>query len=149
MLLNFQKQFAFPVWRGVKRQTIRAAGQRKDVPAVGHLANCYTGLRTRNTQLLGRWVIDRVQVIRFDLNGQGIKRLTLASEPVSWGQFEALAKADGFADAGAMSRWFADNHAPGEFYGWVIAWQWTPEGAAPAWDIAVEAADSGAKRGMV
>ncbi len=132
MLLNFQKQFAFRVWRGEKRQTIRAAGQRKDVPAVGQLANCYTGLRTRNTHLLGRWVIDRVQVIRFDLRRGAIKGLTLASEPVSWAVFEALAKADGFASADAMSRWFCDNHEPGDFYGWVIAWQWTPEGAAPA-----------------
>jgi hypothetical protein len=80
--------------------------------------------------LLGRWTIDRVQVIRFDLNGQGIKGLTLASEPVSWGQFESLAKADGFPDAEAMSRWFAANHVPGPFYGWVIGWHWTQEGAA-------------------
>lgn len=131
MLLNFQKQFARKVWSGEKQQTIRSAGHRKHVPDVGQLANCYTGLRTRNTQLLGRWVIDRVQVIRFDLNAQGVKRLTLASEPVSWGTFETLAKSDGFADAGAMSRWFAAHHGPGEFYGWVIGWQWSAEGQGP------------------
>jgi hypothetical protein len=131
MLLNFQKQFAFRVWRGEKRQTIRAAGKRKDAPEVGQLAYCYTGLRTRNTYLLGRWVIDRVQVIRFDLSRSGIAGLSLASEPVSWGVFEALAKADGFADAKAMSQWFADNHEPGEFYGWVIGWLWTEEGSGP------------------
>lgn len=129
MLLNFQKQFAADVWSGRKRQTIRAAGHRR-VPAVGQVAHCYTGLRTRKTQLLGRWEIDQVQVIRFDLNCHGIKNLTLASEPVSWGAFEALAKADGFADAVAMSRWFAANHAPREFYGWVISWAWTEAGAA-------------------
>lgn len=136
MLLNFQKQFAADVWVGRKRQTIRAAGQRKDVPEVGLVANCYTGLRTRNPQLLGRWEIDRVQVIRFDLTGDGIKGLTLASEPVRWGAFDALAKADGFADAEAMSRWFAANHAPGEFHGWVIGWDWSLARAATAfgWD---------------
>lgn len=124
MLLNFQRMFARQVWAGEKRQTIRSAGQRKDVPVMGGWAHCYTGLRTRNTLKLGSWRISRVDVIRFDLNGQGIKRLTLASEPVSWGGFEALAKADGFASAAAMSRWFAANHAPGEFYGWVIQWDW-------------------------
>lgn len=135
MLLNFQKQFAADVWSGRKRQTIRAAGQRKDVPEVGQVANCYTGLRTRNTQLLGRWVIDRVQVIRFDLV-EGIEDLTVASEPVRWGAFEALAKADGFANAAAMSRWFAEHHAPGPFYGWVIGWDWSLARAATdfGWD---------------
>jgi hypothetical protein len=131
MLLNFQKQFALKVWQGDKRQTIRAAGHRKGVPDVGQVAHCYTGLRTRNTQLLGRWVIEVVQVIRFDLNGQGIHGLTLAGEPVGWVGFEALAKADGFAGAAAMGRWFAENHEPGEFYGWVVGWRWSAEGAAP------------------
>lgn len=131
MLLNFQKQFALKVWRGEKQQTIRSAGQRKDVPDVGQLANCYTGLRTRHTQLLGRWPICWVAVIRFDLSSQGIARLTLAGDPVGWGRFDALAQADGFADAAAMSRWFAANHVPGEFYGWVIQWDWTAEAAGP------------------
>lgn len=54
MLLNFQKTFAMDVWTGLKRQTIRSAGQRKHVPKVGEVAHCYTGLRTRGVKLLGR-----------------------------------------------------------------------------------------------
>lgn len=125
MLLNFQRIFARPVWEGTKRQTIRSAGQRKDVPRIGDLAHCYTGLRTRNTLKLGSWPIHRVDVIRFDIRSGGIWEPFLASEPLTGAEFNALAVADGFGNGQAMSKWFAANHSPGEFYGWVVGWEWT------------------------
>lgn len=134
MLLNFQKTFAMDVWTGLKRQTIRSAGQRKHVPKVGEVAHCYTGLRTRGVKLLGRWPVTRVDVIRFDLTPVGILDLVLGDQPLNIGAsaLQDLAKADGFANFAAMDRWFGANHALGEFYGWVIGWEWSDALAAPS-----------------
>ena len=126
MLLNFQRQFARPVWAGEKRQTIRSAGKRVHVPKVGEVAHCYTGLRTRSTVLLGKWPISSVQVLRMDIGPDGLSGVVLGDEPLRHGGLEALAVADGFADCKAMATWFCDSHEPGEFYGWVIGWDWHP-----------------------
>ncbi len=126
MLLNFQRQFARQVWQGEKRQTIRAAGHRKHVPQVGDLAYCYTGLRTRHTQHLGTWTITRVEVLRMDILPDTLESMVLGSNPLTANAFEALARADGFGNGSAMARWFIDNQPPGEFYGWVIEWAWSP-----------------------
>lgn len=126
MLLNFQRQFAHQVWAGQKRQTIRAAGQRKHIPKVGDMAYCYTGLRTRNTQHLGTWPISRVEVLRMDIGVETLESIVLGSTPLGSSGLEVLAVADGFANQYAMVRWFLNNHEPGEFYGWVIGWEWSP-----------------------
>ena len=126
MLLNFQRQFARRVWAGEKRQTIRSAGKRVHVPKVGEIAHCYTGLRTRSTVLLGKWLISRVQVLRMDVAEGGISGVILGDQPLRFGDVHSLAKADGFTDCAAMARWFCDNHERGEFYGWVIGWDWHP-----------------------
>lgn len=133
MLLNFQKTFAMDVWLGLKRQTIRSAGQRKHVPKVGDIAHCYTGLRTKGTKLLGRWPVTRVDVIRFDMAPLiGIlDPVLVGSHPMSRDELEELAKADGFANFLAMDRWFEANHPAGRFYGRVIGWEWSEELAAP------------------
>lgn len=126
MLLNFQRQFARPVLVGKKRQTIRAAGKRVHVPKVGDLAHCYTGLRTRSTVRLGSWPIHSVQVLRMSISAAGLADVVLGDSPLSGAQLGQLAQCDGFADARAMSLWFAENHEPGDFYGWVICWDWCP-----------------------
>ncbi|MBU0749179.1 MAG: hypothetical protein KKG67_20545 [Gammaproteobacteria bacterium] len=126
MLLNFQRQFARPVWAGQKRQTIRSAGKRVHVPKVGELAHCYTGLRTRSTVRLGVWPISSVQVLRMEVDGHGLSGVVLGDSPASSAQLRALAQQDGFADAAAMGKWFAENHEPGDFYGWVVGWDWSP-----------------------
>lgn len=125
MLLNFQRVFARSVWEGKKRQTIRAAGQRQHVPAVGDTAHCYTGLRTRRTLKLGSWPIARVDVLRMDVTPVGLRNVVLGAEVLRAADLDALAVADGFASSQAMGRWFAANHPGGEFYGWVIGWEWT------------------------
>ncbi|MGE0350913.1 hypothetical protein [Hydrogenophaga sp.] len=120
MLLNFQRVFARSVWEGKKRQTIRSAGQRQHVPAIGDTAHCYTGLRTRRTLKLGSWPIERVDVLRMDVGHWGLRNALLGAQPLSHWELMNLAVADGFASSQAMGRWFAANHPPGEFYGWVI-----------------------------
>lgn len=127
MLLNFQKQFAEPVRLGLKRQTIRSAGARVHVPKVGDVAHCYTGLRTRGTQLLGKWPINRVDVLRMEIRtGDRISDVVLGAQPLRSAELEQLAKADGFTSWDAMRDWFTSNHPPGSFYGWVVGWAWMP-----------------------
>lgn len=131
MLVNFQKRFALRVWQGKKLQTIRSAGRRKDVPAAGHLAHCYTGLRTTNTQLLGKFTITSVEVIRMTIDGNGVRDVVVGCTPLGFAAFDELAKADGFKDGAEMQDWFERNHPPGEFYGWVIKWAWNPADCGP------------------
>lgn len=126
MLLNFQRQFARPVWSGQKRQTIRAAGARAHVPKVGDTAYCYTGLRTRSTVKLGEWPINRVDVLRMDIGLDGLSGVILGANAIRHSEFTALALADGFKSGKAMADWFLENHQRGEFYGWVIGWDWSP-----------------------
>jgi hypothetical protein len=132
MLLNFQRQFALPVWSGEKRQTIRARGNRVHVPKADDVAHCYTGLRTSNTQLLGRFVIMSVRVLRMDIGPDGLTDVVLGGDPVSYAEdLDKLARADGFADGAAMTKWFQRNHPPGEFYGHVIQWAYNPGDCGP------------------
>ncbi len=128
MLLNFQRGFAANVWLGKKRQTIRAMGNRRDVPKVGDLAHCYSGLRTANAVQLGRWLISRVDVISFSLTECGMEWVSLNGNAASVREFNALATADGFESGAAMNTWFKNNHAPGAFMGWVVAWDWCRKG---------------------
>lgn len=125
MLLNFQRGFARSVWTGLKRQTIRSAGHRLHAPAISDTAHCYTGLRTRRTLKLGSWPIVRVDVLRMDVHALGLRNVVLGAEVLRAADLDALAAADGFASGQAMGRWFVANHPPGEFYGWVIGWEWT------------------------
>lgn len=126
MLLNFQRQFARQVWAGHKRQTIRAAGKRAHGPRVGDTAYCYTGLRTRSTVKLGQWPISRVQVLRMEIGTAGLTDVILGADAIWSFELNALAVADGFKSGQAMSDWFRANHPQGEFYGWVIGWDWSP-----------------------
>lgn len=131
MLLNFQKQFALPVWRGKKSQTIRAKGKRLHVPKVGEIAYCYTGLRTKSTQLLGQFTICSVEELHMEIGAGILACPLLDGAPVSENEWFHLALADGFPNSEAMSRWFMANHEPGAFNGWVIQWAWNPAGIGP------------------
>jgi hypothetical protein len=126
MLLNFQKQFALPVWSGAKRQTIRSQGKRKDLPKVNEWAYCYTGLRTVSTQKLGQFPIETVRDLRMTVGTNGISNLLLGGDRVNAAELDMLAQADGFVDGAAMAQWFARNHPAGEFCGWVVRWAYNP-----------------------
>jgi len=130
MLINFQKRFALLVWGGKKLQTIRRVGDRKNVPVAGHLAHCYTGLRTVSTQLLGRFTITRVRELRMWVDENGLRDVRLDDQALGFAEIDALAKADGFDDAAAMEYWFESYHPPGEFVGWVVNWAWNPADCA-------------------
>lgn len=134
MLLNFQKQFARPVWSGEKRQTIRAKGKRLQAPKPGDRAYCYTGLRTRSTVKLGDWPISRVDWLRMTVEADRLSNVIVDSVLLFGHERDALARDDGFEDFKAMEAWFVRNHPPGNFSGWVIQWAWAPvpEVALPA-----------------
>ena len=137
MMLNFQRQFARPVLDGQKRQTIRARGNRRR-PVVGEWAHCFTGLRTRSTVKLGAWRVSQVDVLRMSVRGAGFGETVLGSDRLGPCGLEELAKADGFAGAVAMHRWFLSYHGPVEFDGWVIRWDWLPVVPPPVlpWEAA-------------
>lgn len=125
-MLNFQRFFARAVWEGTKRQTIRSAGNRRDVPKVGDVAHCFTGLRTRQTIKLGAWPIVRVDVLRMRIGSDGsLKDVIVGAGPLAPGDRAAFAEADGFGNWNAMQSWFCSAHPPQEFYGWVVHWDWS------------------------
>lgn len=118
-LFNFKKVFAPMVRDGAKLQTIRATRADRKRPAIGDIACCYTGLRTRNTELLREAVVTSCQAVRMDLQaGQVIVdgRLLTAQEVTE------LAQRDGFSSRAAMLAWFADNHGSGTFEGFITTW---------------------------
>ena len=60
-LYNFKQRFAPLILDGRKRHTIRATRRVPD--KVGNVAHLYTGLRTKNTVLLGRHPITKIEDI--------------------------------------------------------------------------------------
>ena len=126
MLLNFQKRFVRDVWLGTKRQTIRAKGKGAHVPAVGDMAHCYTGLRTNACQRIGVWPIIRVEALDMRIEQHVLRNVMLGGCELDRRSLNALAVRDGFATASTMEDWFCSNHAPGQFEGYVISWDWIP-----------------------
>lgn len=135
MLLNFQRQFAADVVTGIKRQTIRSAGKRVHVPRVGEQAHCYTGLRTRATKRLGMWPVKAVEVLRMDVTDIGLSNVVLGANRMTTLGLEQLAVEDGFKSAADMGAWFAKTHGCGEFYGWLIGWEWSAAGVDRAYQV--------------
>lgn len=133
MLLNFQKQFAVPVATGAKRQTIRSMAKRVHVPKVGDVAHCYTGLRTRHARLLGKWPIQRVVVVRFQMESDTIVHAVVGSDCLNRSALSQLALADGFESLRAMESWFGATHGNGDFEGWLIGWDFSQAGQGPGW----------------
>ena len=93
-LYNFQKRFARFVRDGSKRHTIRAKRKHPDKP--GDTLHLYTGLRTKNAELLGRAICVRVEDIRIDQNCG----VLVDGERLRLSERNALAFCDGFRSRG-------------------------------------------------
>lgn len=131
-LLGFKKQFAVKVVCGMKQQTVRQV--RKNKIKTGDTAHCYTGLRTKQCELLGRWPITSVKAIiishngfRLFHNGEIVPPPVMPHASVFFGWNSAIAKmfatADGFNSVAECKAWFLKDSR--EFYGEVIQWDYT------------------------
>jgi hypothetical protein len=119
-LLGFKKQFAGPVERREKRQTIRAKVHGHQV---GRPIQLYTGLRTKACRKLAD--VDPVCV-------------SIDPVVIAWGGYckiggtlfggermAAFAAADGFASTKAFFEFFCPDKAT--FTGFLIRWEWLGE----------------------
>ena len=132
MLLGFKPQFAPYVLDGTKTHTIRAT--RKNPPRVGEICHCYTGLRTKQCKLLGRWPCVKVERIAIQFGHAGI-RITIDDQTLDNMEAELFAIRDGFRPSNkapfaalfAMRDFWVKAHKiePGQIFGGqVIHWEW-------------------------
>jgi hypothetical protein len=122
---SFKKRFVAPILSGRKSQTIRAEGKRLHARP-GLLVQLYTGMRTRQCQLILESRCSMVQPILIDWH---LGTIMLGSDMVE--DLEDFAQRDGFADLAEMRAFWQAEH-PGilTFPGFVI--RWTPPAMVPA-----------------
>ena len=141
MLLGFKTQFAGYVEEGSKTHTIRA--RRKTRPKIGEICHCYTGLRTKQARLLGRWRCVKVERIMIYERGDKTFGVEIEGVELSTDEKNALAWRDGFRTelrAGAfavMMRFWMKTHGNAEgpesfvFEGDLIHWNYAERCDAP------------------
>lgn len=120
MLLNFKKQFVPFILDGSKTHTIRAC--RASDPKVGETLHCYTGLRQKGAQLLGRWPCVKVEEIRINVD-RGSMSVRVDGVDLDAGERELLAQRDGFKSLAEMMLYWVDALP---FSGLVIHWRKSP-----------------------
>lgn len=123
-LYNFQKRFVVPILNHTKKHTIRATRRHPD--KVGNIAHLYTGLRTKNAQLLGRFPITRIEDIEIRESKLHCRDGCVADTQVfiediqlSLGERETLARLDGFENFTDMAA-FWKGRLP--FKGEIVHW---------------------------
>jgi hypothetical protein len=125
---NFQSQFAGPVERGEKTQTIRRNGKRRHATP-GATLQLYTGQRTKSCRLLreakclNTWEIEIYPLGRVYLDGEAIDDIDM---------LEKLAQDDGFHDIPAFLLFFCPANEP--FKGVLIKWEALADRPAPPAD---------------
>ena len=113
--VNFAEQFAGPVERGEKRQTIRL--RRKDPIAQGDHLYLYTGMRTKRCRKLRDAECAAVEPIGIDHAG----RIAVGGNYLGTAGEAALARADGFGTVQELVDWFV-RHYGLPFAGVIIHW---------------------------
>lgn len=129
-LYNFQRRFVAPILSGRKQHTIRATRRHPD--KVGNIAHLYTGLRTKKTELLGRFPIVKIEDIDIFEGCQCHKptnppcplafRVKISGEELNSDEREKLARLDGFENFKEMAA-FWKGRLP--FKGQIVHWKWT------------------------
>jgi hypothetical protein len=114
---NFAAEFAGPVERREKRQTIRQTRRAKE----GDRIQLYTGQRTSDCRKLSD--VDPVCTM--------VMYCAIRPDTVALGDASRLprdkdefARLDGFADYAAMHRWFSDRYGTEYFVGYLHQWEW-------------------------
>lgn len=135
---SFKKRFIEPIRWGLglgldfgdtvpaapKRQTIRADRRRHARP--GEEVQLYTGMRTRQCRLIGRARCTSIAGIRIHFDGDGC--VSVDDYPaIRYGDLDAFAEADGFANWQEMKDFWRENHPKslllGGFKGVIIKWE--------------------------
>ncbi len=93
MLLGFKRQFAPMIRDGSKRHTLR--GETRLVRRVGDLCHNYTGLRTKQCELLGRWPCTRIARAEIMIESLGFV-VAIDETRLRWDELVMFAHADGF-----------------------------------------------------
>lgn len=120
--LNFMKQFAGPVERREKRQTIRA---KNSGHAVGRPIQLYTGMRTKACRKLVGVdpVCTSIEPVTIP-NGASliVNRMKIGDRMLSPVECIDMAHADGFASYLDFCNFFRTD--AGHFEGFLIRWDW-------------------------
>lgn len=119
---SFKRRFVDPIRAGTKRQTIRA--DRKRHARAGEELQLYSGMRTRECELIGRAICEDVVPITLLFNDQDPEAEGVILPGFGFpGGLEGFARADGFDSWAALKQFWRDNH-PGvdEFTGVLITW---------------------------
>jgi hypothetical protein len=113
-LYNFQRRFVPFILSGAKTHTIRAYRKHPDKP--GNMLHLYTGLRTKQAQLLMRRPCVKVEDISISDSGD----IFIDGNQLDDGEREGLARRDGFESFTDMAA-FWKGRTP--FHGHVIHWK--------------------------
>lgn len=114
---NFAPEFAGPVERREKRQTIRQTRRAK----VGDSIQLYTGQRTPECRKLTADDPVCTRVTYIAIRASGITLGNVEGLPRNRDEFARL---DGFEDYAAMLAWFQQRYGAGEFVGYLHQWEW-------------------------
>jgi len=120
---NFKKQFAKLVKTKRKRQTVRALRKDKWLPRTGMTAYCYTGMRTKDCELLGEFKIKEVCKIIIRQKHVEITDHTNARQIdlIDYSSRNEFAKKDGFDNWDQFYCFFYMEHGI-PFEGALIKW---------------------------
>jgi len=111
--INFSPEFAGPVERGEKRQTIRRTARCKP----GDRLHLYTGQRTKNCRKLLEAICVDVRPVRISAGSLHVDGACLMADTAN-----DFAIADGFEGYGDMWNWFSERYRTSSFTGYVIRW---------------------------
>ena len=121
---SFQRQFAPPIRTGRKSHTIRAPRKRHARP--GEQLQLYTGMRTKQCQLIGRATCESVKPIRLTFARKPIKDMVdiEGERPICLSGLDEFAYSDGFDNWAALrSFWLRTHGAVHKFDGVIIRWK--------------------------
>jgi len=109
---NFQRQFV---------EAIRARRKDGRLPKVGERIKLYTGMRTKQCELLREVTVTRVRPIAISSWAMGPMEIVLDGKPLRVNEVQLLAVSDGFADRFAFAEFFRRKHGD-SFNGYLIEW---------------------------
>lgn len=115
-VIMFQPEFREPIWKGVKRSTIRAirkesAPERYPVGTMLEMRN-WSGVpyRSKPVAFSSGHVVKRSRRLNLGLNDRGDFYVIRESSALNELELDELAKVEGFDSAAALIKWFTLNH---------------------------------------
>lgn len=114
---NFQRQFAEAVRSGTKPHTIRARRKNGYLPTPGERIKLYTGMRTKQCELLREVTVVAVRSITINYSGS----IILDNDAMTFRDAHKLAGADGFGSLRDFHDFFREKRGD-SFNGYLIEW---------------------------